>query len=113
MPTLKHDIRSALPPKRIYGAAGEEVEIISVHGHVFIVKGQSGFKYPALASDILDIPAEWLAQSTPPPTAEEHRQPVVAAPPAVATQSPKSSPTKTNRARRPDPPKEENQRSLF
>lgn len=58
MPVLKRDIVGIFPPRTRFGTAGDQVEIISLHGHVFIVQGPSGMRYSAIADDMDGIPEE-------------------------------------------------------
>lgn len=65
MPFLKHDIKSVLPPKRVYGRAGDKVDIISSDGKVAIVKGPDNFRYPVLLTEIDEVPSDLILDSHP------------------------------------------------
>jgi len=54
MPVLKHDIKSALPPRKVFGLAGDEVVVISRHGHVLIVEGIGGCRFPIIDDDLTE-----------------------------------------------------------
>lgn len=78
MPFLKHDIRSAFSPQRLYGKAGEEVKITSGDGTVLIVQGKGGNSFPVLITDFADqpdfIPAQVSYKPDPdPPPARKTR----------------------------------------
>lgn len=53
---LKHDVKGAFSPYRIYGRAGDEVKIISGEGRAFVVEGPTGYRYPVAATDFTDDP---------------------------------------------------------
>lgn len=54
MPILKHDIKNALPPRRVHGLAGDEVKVICRHAHIIIVEGPDKLKFPILDDDLVD-----------------------------------------------------------
>lgn len=65
MPTLRHDIVARFPPRTRFGSKGDAVEIISLHGHVFIVEGTGPDKlrFSTIADDLDDIPEEMLKRA--------------------------------------------------
>jgi hypothetical protein len=106
MPTLRHDIVSRFPGKKVYGKEGEMVDIISVSGHVFIVEGETRFRYPVLETDMNDIPAGWKAKVAPlPPVGGPARS----APAPI----PNENKPKPAKARKSETPKKQDQGSLF
>lgn len=117
MVTLSRDIIGRFPPKTRYGLAGDKVEIISLHGHVFIVQGSRGLRFCAIADDLSGVPEEMLVQAM---EAESQMkiQPSVSSPAAPHKSEPDRKPAtasskKQYKAAAPDPVPAGNQRSLF
>jgi hypothetical protein len=65
MATLKHDIIGRFPPRTQYGLKGDNVKIISLHGHVFIVEGPPPIRmrFNALADDLDGVPEDMLRRA--------------------------------------------------
>lgn len=117
MVTLSRDIIGRFPPKTRYGLAGDKVEIISLHGHVFIVQGSCGLRFCAIADDLSGVPKEMLAQAM---EAESQMKvnPSVSSPAAPHKNAPEGSPAipsskKQYKAAAPDSRCPVNQKSLF
>ena len=66
---LKRNIRSTVRPSLVYGYAGDEVKVISVHGDVLIVEGNRGNRYSVLCSDVTGNEAEIIFEAVPDTTA--------------------------------------------
>jgi hypothetical protein len=109
MPTLKHDITSALPPRRIYGRQGDQVLVISRSGHVLIVQGPDHYRFSILDADL----TERLPDAVDPPEAarraEKKPEPVPVEVKRTAEVIHKPVKTRTDQA----PKTSENQGSLF
>lgn len=82
---LKHDVKGAFSPYRVYGRAGDEVKIISGEGRAFVVEGPTGYRYPVAATDFTDDPG-----FVPPPPAPA-QEPELAQVKKVKTKAPTKS----------------------
>lgn len=70
MPYLRTDHYSSYNTSKLYGRAGEPVEILSDHGGTLIVETKAGLKIPLNRKDISD---KWPAEDDyvpPPPPAK-------------------------------------------
>ena len=74
MPLLKVDIQTQMHKGKLYGSAGEEVKIISIHGEVLIVENMSGFRFPVKFDELTESPSEVCAIKAEPVVVEKSKK---------------------------------------